>query len=314
MPASVTVTTGARLHFGLLVGDEDSTRFAGAGLMIDEPGFVLRVETADQNHFDLPNSLRDRTSRILETLQTAWGRALPPVVFRAERTIPAHQGLGSGTQFALAVATALAKLAAEPTDAAQLAALVERGRRSRIGIHGFQSGGFLIDSGEPPLTRLAFPDDWRIVLVAPRAAAGLSGPEELAAFSQLAPMRRSEFQRLLTLLETDLVHAIHAADFDSVRTLLDEYGTSVGRYFAEIQGGVFASPFVAKLAQQLREESPFRLVQSSWGPTAAALCRDAHEAGEFVERVRSVADSLDLRIAAPLNAAARVEDGSKATG
>ncbi len=41
--ALIEVTTGSRLHFGLLeLASEQPLRFGGLGVMLDEPGWVLR--------------------------------------------------------------------------------------------------------------------------------------------------------------------------------------------------------------------------------------------------------------------------------
>jgi len=106
------------------------------------------------------------------------------------RGIPAHSGLGSGTQLALAVARALAELRGLPTEVTALARAVGRGRRSAIGTWTFALGGFVLEGGRkgedgavaPLLARLPLPGAWRCVVVVPRGKPGLTGEEEAAAF------------------------------------------------------------------------------------------------------------------------------------
>ena len=50
MTREVCITTGARLHFGLLSYEPSSGRyFGGAGLMIDSPGFQLAIRDSVQS-------------------------------------------------------------------------------------------------------------------------------------------------------------------------------------------------------------------------------------------------------------------------
>ncbi len=112
--------------------------------------------------------------------------------------IPAHAGLGSGTQIALAVAAALRTLHGLPLDIGGDAATLSRGRRSGIGIASFDSGGVIIDagnddSGAPPpvVARMPFPDEWRVILVLDRTTEGLHGEDEIAGVPRICRL----FQR-----------------------------------------------------------------------------------------------------------------------
>ena len=97
------------------------------------------------------------------------------------RAIPAHSGLGSGTQLGLAVARALAELHGLPPDPPALARAVDRGRRSAIGTWTFALGGFIVEGGRRaggggdrpaagPLRRS--PSSWRCVVAVPDGAPG----------------------------------------------------------------------------------------------------------------------------------------------
>ncbi len=111
------------------------------------------------------------------------------------QAMPSHAGLGSGTQLALAVATAVRRLHGCPDDPREDAALLGRGARSGIGIGLFDQGGLVIDGGKgrvagppPLLVRYAVPEAWRVLLVLDRDREGLSGSRERAAFASLRPM------------------------------------------------------------------------------------------------------------------------------
>ncbi len=61
--------------------------------------------------------------------------------------IPAHAGLGSGTQLALGIAAALRTLHGLPLDPSGDATRLGRGARSGIGVGLFEQGGLVIDGG-----------------------------------------------------------------------------------------------------------------------------------------------------------------------
>ena len=112
--------------------------------------------------------------------------------------MPHHAGLGAGTQLGLAVARAMAIAAGhEDWDAPELARRVGRGLRSGVGVHGFGRGGFLVEAGKrsqeclaPLITRVDFPESWRVVLVLSLGCSPWHGTEEQQAFRQLAGEER----------------------------------------------------------------------------------------------------------------------------
>ena len=91
----------------------------------------------------------------------------PPtsVALRVHQAIPEHVGLGSGTQLALAVGKAFSALFELPVSVPALAARLDRGARSGIGIGAFEEGGFVVDGGRgaagghpPVISRMPFPE------------------------------------------------------------------------------------------------------------------------------------------------------------
>src|SRR5262245_40672287 len=141
----VRLTTGSRLHFGLLaLRGANSRFFGGAGLMIESPGVSVAVEPAPSWSSSGPAA-----ARALDFARhfVASCAALPPDTafsIRVEQCAAEHTGLGTGTQLGLAVAAALAEALQLRLTAVELARHIGRGERSAIGIHGFEQGGFLI--------------------------------------------------------------------------------------------------------------------------------------------------------------------------
>ena len=101
---SLEIRTGCRLHFGLMeLAAGQPLRFGGMGLMLEEPGFVLRF-SARPSTKAIPNGEIQR--RVAAQLERQRGRDRPerPMHVHLARTLPLHVGLGAGTQLAAAIA------------------------------------------------------------------------------------------------------------------------------------------------------------------------------------------------------------------
>ena len=86
-------------------------------------------------------------ARITETVLDHF-RISSGVRVEVEEHIPRHQGLGSGTQMALALGAAITGLYGIDTTVEELAVATGRGVRSGIGLGVFKEGGFILDSGK----------------------------------------------------------------------------------------------------------------------------------------------------------------------
>jgi beta-ribofuranosylaminobenzene 5'-phosphate synthase len=316
MSHGVTIRTGARLHFGLWgIHAPTGPQFGGVGMMIAHPGVELTARPAERDEIASPSvEVTGRIERFLQRLRDV-RPDLPPVAIEVAAAIDSHQGLGSGTQLGLATATAVFRLAGEwHFAAADWAHRLGRAERSSIGVHGFGGGGFLVEAGQLPdddigtlIGRADVDPEWRIVLVAPRQTAGLSGVAELTAFQQLPPMNDSTTTQLSRLAVDEWWPAMEQRDFAMASRTMWDYGQLAGDYFRTVQGGVFASPTMAALSHDLRAMGYDGIAQTSWGPTIAVLCRDAEQAEAVRQRVESRDETLSVRITAPLNQGASLE-------
>jgi beta-ribofuranosylaminobenzene 5'-phosphate synthase len=311
----VVVTTGARLHFGLLLADRSAVRqFGGIGVMVDEPGFQVSIAAADTTTISAPQPVIDRVHSFLEQWSRYSTQTRPLVRVAVLHHIPAHGGMGSGTQLGLAVGRALAILQKENYSVEQLARRMGRGHRSAIGIHGFERGGFIVDSGktiEQPVGELAarydWPEDWPIVLITLNQSAGLSGAAEIAAFRRLAPMTTPLVEQLGSIIESEMMPAIanrHQSDFCDA---LDRYGDLVGDYFGPAQGGRFADAGMRQLVAELRRHNCTGIAQSSWGPTVCVVCRNRQHTDEIVALINGSSFAGKARVVHGLNRGASVE-------
>ncbi|TWT49873.1 hypothetical protein KOR42_38250 [Thalassoglobus neptunius] len=297
---NLMIETGARLHFGpLSYRPEIGRHFGGIGLMIREPGVSLRFSAdADRNESNRSEesfSISDRSSRayaIANAIRKArpdWDR---PIDLDVVSEIPSHQGLGSGTQLSMAVAEGLASLhGVNDLSLRELASLGGRGGRSTVGLHGYQTGGFLVDAGHASgatmgdlACRIEFPDDWPVILVTPPQSSGLSGEGEAEAFAELSPMSQATTGELCRLVLTGILPGIQSRVFSEFCIALQRYGDLVGEFFQEVQGGRYSHPEMENLAERVAQlTDPVCLVQSSWGPTVAVFVEDDQSAQRLIE-------------------------------
>lgn len=272
----VVVAAPGRLHLGFMdLSSGVGRRFGSVGLTLD--GVSTRVCATRADRVEAEGPQRRRVLRSLDLLREATG-VRPGIHVVVPEAIPEHAGLGSGTQLALAVGCAFAKifgLALTPRD---IAGILDRGARSGIGIGAFERGGFLVDGGRgasdapPPVTsRLDFPEEWRVVLILHPAAQGLHGAAEKAAFRALPPFPEARAAHLCRLVMMNLLPALAEHDLFEFGRAVAELQRIVGDHFAPAQGGRFASALVAAALARLEAEGITCVGQSSWGPTGFAV-------------------------------------------
>mgnify|MGYP002622773470 CR=1 FL=1 len=286
----VTVTTGSRLHFGpLAVRPTTGREFGGIGLMVDAPRCRVTVSRSETDEV-IASTESARVAGWLQRYRNATRQAAAGRRIELSESIPRHSGFGSGTQTALAVATGLALLDGEANVASdELARRLGRGRRSAVGIHGFEQGGFLVDAGKRErdavgeLTcRMGFPEGWRFVLITPGSGTSMTGQSEQTAFERLSPMQAARTDRLCGIVVREILPALRAADLEAFNLGVEAYGRIVGEYFAAAQGGVFAD----KRGERLAAAGVRGVVQTSWGPTLCVCRQDVDSATTLSESLQ----------------------------
>lgn len=296
-PRSITVESPARLHLGFVDLNGDlGRRFGSLGLALD--GMSTTVVAEPSADFSISGDDAARVEKY--ALRTLQAFDLPRrLALTVDNAIPAHAGLGSGTQLALATAAAIAELSGLERSVRELARLTGRGQRSGIGIGVFEEGGFVIDGGRAPATvvppllaRFEFPQDWRVILVGDGDHQGLSGAAEISAFESMRPMTRDAAADLCRLTLMGVLPALVERDFESFSTHIAAIQATIGEYFGPCQGGVFTSGAVADAIGWIRSTFGLDGVgQSSWGPTGFAFIN-----GEA--RADQILDQLKIRFAA----------------
>ena len=291
-PDRVTVIAPARLHLGFVdLNPPTGRRFGSLGLALDAPHTVVRAVRGAIAIAGSP--VQEKALRLLHALRSAI--AVPgDVSVQVVEAIPQHCGLGSGTQLALAVGTAVSRLLDLNLSPLDIRQKLARGPRSGIGIGAFARGGFLVDGGHgastslPPITsRVPFPEHWRVLLIFDEACQGLSGANEVAAFRTLPTFPETLSAHLCRLVMTRVLPGLVEASMTEFGPAITEVQRIVGDHFAPAQGGRFASARVAEVLAWLEGRGVHCVGQSSWGPTGFAMMESESQAIEFAREAET---------------------------
>ncbi len=300
---------------GTEAGARAARQFGGVGVMLDGPCVELKIESAAELSAEGPHA--ERALDVVNDAMSAWDQPQPAHCrITISAAPPAHVGLGTGTQLALAVAAGLrAHLQLPPLEAPQLAASVGRASRSSVGTHGFFHGGLIVEAGKsagdqlgPLVCRVPVPDDWRFALLSPREGVGLSGGGEEKAFALLPAVDPTVSAQLAAEVMFHLAPAAQNADVAAFGESVFRFGRLAGECFAAVQGGAFASSQIADLVDTLRGWGVCGVGQSSWGPTVFAVLPSDEAASDLLARLRQSGkdESYDIRISRPWNKPAEV--------
>ncbi len=297
----VQVTTAARLHLGFLDLSGDLGRqFGSIGLAID--AFETRVQLREAPSFEVSGGERERGARlarrVAESLGIDTGKKLT-----ISSAIPAHAGLGSGTQLALAIAAAFRRSAGLPLDSRDDARLLDRGARSGVGVALFDRGGLAVDAGRgsdtevPPVVAwVNFPRDWRVLLILDPRVEGAHGEAEMRAFAQLPHFTADAAGEICRRTLMQILPGAVEKDLEAFGDGVTGVQKIVGDHFAPAQGGGrFTSAPVGRAAGRLKALGAHGIGQSSWGPTGFAFASDPDHA-EFIARRLGAENELGVEI------------------
>jgi beta-ribofuranosylaminobenzene 5'-phosphate synthase len=298
-PYRVSVTAMARLHMGFLdLHGGLQRRFGSIGLTLEEPVTELAVvRAADSRAAGTENTrAAEYACHFMEHVGLKGS-----VAIELGSRIPEHAGLGSGTQMALAVGWAVARLYGVTMTVREVAAVVERGARSGIGIGAFEQGGLLVDGGRGPntlvpplLARLEFPEDWRILLIFDNSDVGVHGAHEVEAFRTLPEFPEQTAADLCRRVLMQALPAVAERDLKAFGSAIYEIQCRIGDYFASAQGGErFTSATVGGMLEWLRQQGNGCVGQSSWGPTGFAVLENELEAQAMAAALKAKCAGMD---------------------
>ncbi|MGI9403808.1 MAG: beta-ribofuranosylaminobenzene 5'-phosphate synthase family protein [Hyphomicrobium sp.] len=312
---AVRVVAPARLHLGFLdLNGGLGRRFGSIGLAVDQPRTDLILARSPASSADGPDNKRALAALARFTAALSLNSSYRVDI---QSAIPAHSGLGSGTQLALAVGSALAALEGFDHSPAALGELVDRGARSAIGMASFTDGGFIVDGGRgsaarppPILMRTAFPEAWRILLILDARTTGVHGEAETQAFAALPPLPETAASHVCRLVLMQLVPGLVESDIADFGAAVGEIQSIIGGHFATAQGGShWTSAAVGRIAEALKKAGAYGIGQSSWGPTGFAFAPTQEIADRLYESVieGARAEGLEILIGRGRNRGASVE-------
>lgn len=297
----VHVKTSARLHLGLIdLGGELGRIFGGFGVAIERPNVVLEAEHSES--FWVSGEKSDEVKSLVKRFMEAYGTD-DKVRIHVKHTIPEHVGLGSGTQLALAVSTALAKLQNIKASVSELSSIMGKGSISSIGTAIFERGGFVVESGHkirsnkpwisasktppPVIFRQPFPKEWYFAVAIPNVKRGFTDEEEVQALESLPPMPSENVGSICHLIVMGLLPALMERDIKIFGSSFTQIQNIVGDYFATVQGGRFSSSVARECIEHMSKLGAYGVGQSSWGPTVYGLVYGEEQAKSLALAVRS---------------------------
>jgi beta-ribofuranosylaminobenzene 5'-phosphate synthase len=299
----VQVTASARLHLGFLdLAGDLGRRFGSIGLAID--AFETRIHLRQAPSLEVLGEERERGARIARRLAESLGlNACKQLII--SKAIPAHAGLGSGTQLALAIGAAFRKFAQLPLNSRDDARVLDRGARSGVGVALFERGGLAVDAGRgsnteiPPVVAwMSFPRDWRILLILDPRVEGAHGAAERRAFAGLPRFPGAAAAEICRRTLMQILAGAAEEDLEAFGDGVAKVQEILGDHFAPAQGGGrFTSVAVGQVAQRLKVLGAGGIGQSSWGPTAFAFASDPDHAGFLARRARAeCAPGMEIKV------------------
>ena len=320
----IRVKTPCRLHFGLIDLNGQLGRInGGLGVALEQPGWEIKGWITEKNKSKLSPSLISVINRFDEYFKTTTNN----IDFKVLKKIPQHIGLGSNTQFSLAVGIILAKVHNIETSVVDIANAVKRGGTSGIGVAAFAKGGIILDGGHtfgsgkqtdsfkpssvsaapppPVIFRQNPPSNWQFVLLTPKTEQGAYGKEEIDLFDDNCPIPAIEVEKLSRLILVKILPAIVEKDIQAFGEGLTEMQTN----FTQFGMSRYKKGIVHNLLNFTRKnQNIYGSGLSSFGPTVFALTDTDEKAKKIIKEVKDTfpKNGFDLIITTKVN-----RDGAK---
>ncbi len=288
--AKIKISTPARLHLGFIdLHGGVGRKFGSAGIALDTPRLELEIMATEA--LNIQGADNARIARLVKAFDKHY-EVESRCDIHIKQTIPAHQGLGSGTQTALAIGQGLASLHGLTLTHHEIAHCLARGRRSGIGIYAFDRGGVLVDAGvkDDKLPTLIFhhrfPSAWRILLITTKGQDGLHGVGERNAFEQLPQFSKSCAGALSRTVLMKLMPAVVERDFASFTQAVYKLQATMKDYFSSVQEQKISRFNSIKLLEYLDKQGIKGIGQTSWGPTVFAIAENQAQAEALKARLK----------------------------
>lgn len=313
----IEVVTPSRLHITLIDLNGALGRIdGGVGLTLDFPSVKINAREDAQLAVSGNTAFENRIRRAASAIMAQ--HDVGGVAIEVVDEFPAHVGLGSGTQVALAVGTAISELYDLRLTPTAIARLTGRGGTSGIGVAAYDRGGFIIDGGHkgktaflpssasgkydpaPMIVRHDFPD-WAIVLAIPNLH-GASDRREVDIFKQKCPLPLTEIQELCHVILMEMLPAVVERDIESFGRSIDRV-QMLGFKRRELE----LQPFCAHLVQFMRDNGALGAGMSSFGPAVYGIA-DGKRLQPAVQRYLDETIGGEVHAVKAQNSGARVRE------
>jgi beta-RFAP synthase len=299
----IVVKTPARIHFGQLDLNGALGRvYGGTGAAIKKPYTLIKLEKSDEIKVEGFKSEKNKII-IVKFLDKLKQRKLLAkdcgVKIKIEKLLPAHNGLGSGTQFGLAVAEGINRLYNLNMEPKELAEIVDRKHsRSAIGFGAFYQGGFIVDAGRPvseknnddylpPIVyRKKIPSEWTFLILIPVTQKDkMAGEKEIKTFNKIKRMAVEKCAENSHHLIMGMLPAIEEKNINEFSSHLNIIEDNAADYFSKSQGGKYSSIYAQEIINFMVENGVLARGQSSWGPALYGLVENDHKALKIKEKL-----------------------------
>tara|TARA_B100000989_G_scaffold298064_1_gene285930 strand:- start:91 stop:1050 length:960 start_codon:yes stop_codon:yes gene_type:complete len=269
------IKTPSRIHLGFLELDNNSDRLFGSlGLTISNFETQLSLRKSKKTNVICENSnQKEKIKKIITLLNRKID--FPPFELKVLKSIPAHSGLGSGTQLALSIGTLISSFAKKNISIDEQAIIFKRGKRSGIGIESFKNGGFIVDGGKikkstkipPILFNYNWPENWKLILILDKSLEGIHGLKEKQEFRDIKGISGEFSKENCKSLCLKILPAIIEKRFKEFCSGMQEVQNNTARIFSKAQGGFFSSRKISMIFNFIKNNEKICYGQSSWGPT-----------------------------------------------
>ena len=280
---TIQIIAPARLHFGFLEINSNyhNNSFGGIGLSIDK--FYTKIKVTKNIKINIKGKRLDKASLLLNTFCKKQ-KIKPKFLLNVKKSTPQHIGLGSGTQLALSIGKAISELSNLNLEIEKIGKILNRNRRSNIGLLNFKEGGFLIDlkiknKSFTNINKILFPEEWKIILIKD-SKQGLHGKKEIEAFKRIKKIPKKNIS-LTSLVIKKIYPSLIENNFEKFCKAITKLQNVMGEYFNLSQGGRFSSPEVYNILNFLKKENILGYGQTSWGPNGFAFFPNLRKAKEM---------------------------------
>jgi beta-ribofuranosylaminobenzene 5'-phosphate synthase len=294
------IISPSRLHLSLIDMNASLGRVdGGTGICLEDPHIHICAEKAAKTEILGSTLLADR-------LEAAAAAVLPEgegIRIYVEKEMPAHVGLGSGTQAALCAAAAVNELYSLGMSVRELAVAVGRGGTSGIGVAGFETGGFIVDCGHrfsakgsfspssasqtppaPVVFREDFPD-WPVVLAIPDTQ-GAHDTQEVDIFMEKSPVPLRDVQEISHVILMKMIPAVIEQDIESFGEAVNHLQTA-GFKKEEVN---LQSREVRSVMTFMRSVDTYGAGMSSFGPAIYGFAGSDAESRRIRDEVQAFLD------------------------